>query len=153
MKKIGEYITRGQFHPDGGFNFDNPIKIQLFDGSFGTGYRISKFYVWGIGIDAGQDNDTLGLLATEEIDGTVLFDASDNRQIAWATNKGHTFGDVDPLGGGIVDPENLIVEDLFLYGFTGDQSTTPMNYLIVMEKYDISEWQGALQLVRNSSQG
>ena len=152
MKKIGTYTTRGSYNPDGGFNLDNPFRITLFDGRFDTGYKVTKFLVWGIGLDAGQDNDVLGVLATEDL-GSIVMDAGDQRQIAWAANRSHTFADVSGYVEGIVDPENMIIEDLFFYGFSGDQSISRVNYLIEMEKYDISDWQGALAMVRNKSQG
>jgi len=152
MKKIGEYTIRGSYTPNGGFNFDNPKMLQLFDGRFDTGYRVTSFIVWGIGIDAGQDNDILALLTTEDLGSGVLFDAGDNRQVGWAANKGATYADVNGYSRGIIDPDNMIIEDLFFYGFSGDQGTSKVNYLITLDKYDITDWQGALSMVRNKSQ-
>lgn len=152
MKKIGDkYTLRGKYEPDGGFNLDNPDRITLFDGRFDTGYVVEKFVAWGPGIDAGQDNDVLACLTTEDL-GTITFDASENRQIAWCANRGHTFADVDGYRGGIVDPNNMIIEDLFIYGFNGDQGTNGVNYMITLQKYDITDWQGALTMVRNRAQ-
>ena len=104
MKKIGEYTCKGSYIPDGGFNLDNPRRISLFDGRFDTGYRIVEFYVWGKGIEPGQDNDVLGLLSTENDNRNQFFRAESNIQIAWASNRGATFTDVNALQKGIVDP-------------------------------------------------
>ena len=157
MKEIGNpYTIRGSYTPDGGFNFDNPLRIQLFDGRFDTGYRITKFYVWGKGIEVGNDNDVLGLLATEDLEtptSGIVFDAGVNSQIGWASNRGTTYGDANAFQKGIIDPDNMVIEDLFFYGFAGDQGSSLVNYLIEMQKYDIAEWEGALNMVRNRSQG
>ena len=152
MKKVGDkYTLRGKYEPDGGFNLDNPDRISLFDGRFDTGYVVEKFIVWGVGIDIGQDNDVIGVLTTEDL-GSIKMDASENRQIAWSTNRGGTYAEMDRIGHGVVDPNNLIIEDLFIYGFCGDQSTEGVNYMITLQKYDFSDWNGALAMVRNRSQ-
>ena len=151
MKKIGEYTARGQYHPDGGFNLDNPDRIQLFDGSFDTADKITSFHVWGTGIYAGQDNDVLGVLTTEDL-GTITMDGGDNRQVAWASNRGGTYADVNALQKGIIDPNNLIIEDLFIYGFAGDQGSSVVNYMITFEKYKLEEFRGTLAMIHNQSQ-
>lgn len=153
MKKIGIYTCKGTYIPDGGFNLDNPRRISLFDGRFDTGYKVIKFFVWGKGIDAGQDNDVLALLSTENDGRNQFFRAESNIQIAWAANKGGTFADVNAYQDGIVDPDNMVIEDLYFYGFSGDQGTSNVNYMIVMEKYKFSTAMGALTMVRNKSQG
>jgi hypothetical protein len=141
MKKIGEYTTRGQA-------LDRvQTRITLFDGRFDTGYRVIRFTV--------LSHDTLdvnapvsGMLATEEdaLD-FEFWDLSDQRQIGWAANKATPTVLVQE---GMVDPDNFIVEDLFFVGKAGDGG--PINYLITMEKYETTEWMGALALVRNSGQ-
>ena len=78
-----------------------------------------------------------------------MMDASDNRQIAWSGIQAGTAGFNNP--GSIVDPDNLIIEDLFISGQSGGSSIN-INYLIKMEKYEFSDWKGALSMVRNRSQ-
>ena len=51
----------------------------------------------------------------------------------------------------LIDRDNLVVEDLFVYARTGT-TTAGINYYIEFDKYDISEGLGALTMVRNSSQ-
>ena len=50
----------------------------------------------------------------------------------------------------IIDPDNMIIEDLYLVVNAQDEGN--VNYMIQLQKYDISEWQGALSMVRNRSQ-
>ena len=51
-----------------------------------------------------------------------------------------------------VDPDNLIVEDVFI-DFGSGTAGAEINYMLTFQKYDISDWQGALAMVRNKSQG
>ena len=148
MKKIGEYTVRGQFTSLDGAG----RKIQLFDGRFDTAYKVVKFWV------SAQDptdnlNDCVGSLATEpNMSIAGAWDWSDNREIAWASSNGST-GTMATPEGGLIDPDNLIVEDLYVYGrYDNSGETDPINYMVVMEKYDISSARGALAMVRNNAQ-
>ena len=146
MKKIGEYTIRGQMNVENTFN-----KIVLFDGSFKTAYKVISFEVAPYDTKTAA-NDVAAKLCTDPgalADG-ALWNWDDNREIAWAASETRvSFG--PSFGRFIVDPDNLIVEDLYIsYGHVSTDS--PVNYLIKMEKYSITDWQGALALVRNNSQ-
>lgn len=147
MKKIGEYTTRGII-PEG-----TEERITLFDGKFDTGYRVTEFVIWASQVDSSA-NDCVARLSTEALGAMTstgnMMDAGDNRQIAWAGIQAGTAGFNNP--GTIVDPDNLIIEDLFISGQSGGSSIN-INYLIKMEKYEFSDWKGALSMVRNRSQG
>jgi hypothetical protein len=152
MKKIGEYTTRGQVSEDE-TEEGNPQKIELFDGRFDTGYRITDFKIWTSNVLAGTA--AAAKLATTDTSPTArsnFFNAHHNDQIAWAvtemqTDGGHSGGFADS----IVDPDNMVIEDLYVY-VRCETHETPINYMITMEKYDITDWQGALSMVRNRSQ-
>ena len=146
MKKIGAYTARGRVA--------NGIqkKLQLFDGRFDTAYKIVEFVVWGHDFSGSQTADVLGRLMTKpntNSSNAVFMDAADNTQIGWAGQS--AAGGTWAAGEHILDPDNLIVEDLYLMCITAND-TDDINYMIKMEKYDISDWQGALALVRNSAQ-
>jgi len=50
-----------------------------------------------------------------------------------------------------IDPDNLIVEDLWIYSDAeGDQVRS--NYLIILEQYYTSAWQQVFQRIRNMGQ-
>lgn len=146
MKKVGQYTTRGQFA-------EGTVKrIQLFDGRFDTGYRVVDFRICSSDIGSSGDNCS-ARLTTEDIgamppSGEDMVDFADNRQIGWAAISGQTNGFENQTP--IIDPDNLIVEDLYVSG--QHASTHPINYMITLEKYDITDWQGALAMVRNSAQ-
>ncbi len=146
MKKIGEYTTRGKLTGDG-----DPIfhRIQLFDGRFDTGYRVTRFVIWPAQW-ATDSADAFAILFTEDAVSANAFngDAGDNTQIAWAAQA--TQVSEEPMANfSVIDRDNMVIEDLFIT-VRGDVG---VNYLIELEKYDISDWQGALTMVRNKSQG
>jgi len=146
MKKIGEYSARGQF-------LEGTIKkLILFDGQFDTAYRVTGFQIWA-GDVSSSSNDCAAKLSTQNVGAMPssgdMMNAADNREIAWGAVQAGT-GGFNNLAS-IIDPDNLIVQDLFLTGQSGG-SSIQINYLITMEKYDITEWQGSLAMVRNRSQ-
>ena len=143
MKKLGEYTTRGQIT-------DNTVeKITLFDGRFDTGYRITKFVVTGVDTVSVSTTDVNGCLGTTETGPSASWDFGSNEQIGWSSSRGidaAALGDLFSL----VDRDNMVIEDLYIYA--NSNGGTEINYYIEMEKYDISDWQGALTMVRNRSQ-
>jgi len=141
MKKIGMYTARGQI-------LNQATKqITLFDGRFDTGYKVISFKVYPDEPYTAAA-DVVGVLATEAIAATNDWDFSDQRQIAWASVDIRTAGFA--AGGGTVDPDNFIVEDLYVHG--KNQNSGAINYIITMEKYETTDWRGALAMVRNSNQ-
>ena len=155
MKKIGEHVCRGNVRvrpgqtglPDG-----KEIRIRLFDGRFDTAFRVTKFFVFGG--DQSQ-MDASGRLATEpniSTDIDFFYDGGDNRQIAWTGFNGATDLGFQDLNG-LVDRENLVIEDLYLAFRFPSGTVTAVNYYIELDKYDISETMGAVTMVANKSQG
>ena len=146
MKKIGEYTVRGQVAN----NVEE--RITLFDGRFDTGYVVKKIYLYpNSGIGAG--NDCHGVLYTEPgaVSSGLDWDFGENEQIGWAAGIFSGASAFASDGNGLVDPDNLIIEDVFL---KANHSGTDgvCGYLIVMEKYEFTDWKGALAMVRNRSQ-
>jgi hypothetical protein len=143
MKKIGNlYTIRGQV-PVNTVNH----RIQLFDGRFDTAFRIVSFAIAG-GAPL-ENNEFQGVLATDEMSVATSFDWSDNIEIAWAVwNAPNVYSGPEVS---FIDPDNLVVEDLYFTNRGGTDDTF-LNYLVTMQKYDISDWQGALSMVRNRSQ-
>jgi hypothetical protein len=144
MKKIEEYTVRGQLEELG------VERIQLFDGRFDTGYRIVEFQI--APKRPADALDGYGTLGTEE--GTLsggTWDWSDNTQLAWSSfsEGGGGYSPNNVIS--IVDPDNLIIEDLYIYANSSSTSQA-INYMIKLEKYDITDWQGAVTMVRNRSQ-
>ncbi len=153
MKKIGTYTVRGLIEP-GSSSLGLTKKLQLFDGRFDTAMKITKFELMFEDPD-NASNDVYGMLLTEYLNysGTdAVWNFGENRQIGWAS-AANVYSDAglpgDPFN--LIDRDNLVVEDLFVYVRSG-ASTAGVNYYIEMDKYDISEGLGALTMVRNAAQ-
>lgn len=145
MKKIGQFTMKGSWDPDGG-----DLKLILDDGSFETGYRVVKFD--HALTDPVNSAEYKVVVCTEETSSTT-FDWGDNTQVAWGWggNNASATAIQGFFNYTVVDPDNLIIQDLYLSG--SNTSADKINYLITLEKYDITDWQGALAMVRNKSQG
>lgn len=153
MKKIGTYTVRGSIG-DGVTDLVDGVEeqVRLFDGRFDTAYKIIEFKI----APGDQDDpDITARITTEPNLSTTIvgfWNWGDNRQIAWASNNGST--DVIALDNhSFVDPDNLVVEDLYISFRFSSADTKLANYMITMEKYDITSAKGALAMVRNKSQG
>ena len=156
MKLIGRYTARG-IVTESETAAGNPQKIPLFDGSFTTGYRVVEFYIWPSSFGGSSEPDVIGKLSKNDDgvgnSGNDFWRADDGNQIAWSGAAGST----DTLNAPVftvIDPDNLIVEDLFVYARGASATTTrAINYLVVMEKYEIDDWKGALAMARDRAQG
>ena len=151
---IGLYTVRGQIS-EAETEAGNPQRIRLFDGRFDSGYHVKEFYIWGATLNSSTNVDVSGKLATTDnlpAGATNFMNASDVREIAWAGGTGSTDVVFNNNPGSIIDPDNFIVEDLFVYARTAGGDTVPINYMIVLEKYDTTTSRGALAMVRNNAQ-
>ena len=148
MKAIGEpYIIRGKVDE----GTANTKRLTLFDGRFDTAYKVTKLVIAGVRADD-TSSDCVAVLMTEDTGRNADFwDWSDNREIGWASTD-HRTADGVLESFSLVDPDNLIVEDLFITVANRSSSNPTVNYYIEMQKFDISEFQGALSMVKNRSQ-
>lgn len=152
MKKIGTYTIRGQTTEEEQ-EAGRPAQIRLFDGRFDSGYKVIEFKIWSQNYNGSSPPDVIGKLATtDNLAGApnVFFNAQDVRELAWATSAGSTDGGLG-FGDSIVDPDNFVVEDLFVYARASTDGTQ-VNYMVIMEKYDVTDARGALAMVRNNAQ-
>tara|TARA_Y100000361_G_scaffold52569_1_gene45999 strand:- start:835 stop:1302 length:468 start_codon:yes stop_codon:yes gene_type:complete len=154
MKKIGEYSVKGQIDT----SESDQHRIILFDGQFDTAYRVVSFE-----ISLKDRSSTSSEVASAKLT-TVPYSAMPasglgnrewnwdvNTEIAWATCAHDSNGISTQQPDAVIDPDNMIVEDLFIgaYSYTDAE---PLNYIIGLEKYDISDSQGALAMVKNRAQ-
>ena len=153
MKKIGEYTSRGVVPGEPNTRLGLPIKVNLFDGVFTTGYKVTNFQIWGTDYNSDAAADCIGKLSKSRNstnDGDEFFQANDNNEIAWASSEGAQGSAYDAgLSHSIVDPENMIVEDLWVYA--RQNGSKDVNYLITMDKYDITEAHGAVTMGQDRS--
>jgi len=146
MKKIGDYTIRGSL-------VDDTVKrLLLDDGKFNTGYVVESFLLYPERPNV-ANSEVYGCLATIPGTATSDWNAGLNTQIGWSsTRTDGAFGVAAPFQA--LDPDNLIIQDLYLYANDGTGSATAViNYLIKLVKYEFPEARGALAMVRNNSQG
>ena len=137
MKKIGEYTSRGSIRSDNVMN-----RIILDDGSFETGYRVVEFVIAGHDMDNTSVNNFVAKLLTDDDTSIGLnWNWDNNEEIAWSIYSHDANANSAPNTFTLVDPDNLII-----------RPDRKLNYFIRLEKYDISDSQAALAMVRNRSQ-
>lgn len=114
------------------------------DGNLNIGFKVIKFYVWPqTSQNASQWHCVLGL------DGDVppTMDAGDNRQIGW-------IGEGTQLymfeGNGILDPNHLVMEDLYLSNTSAP--TITLNYLVFIQPMKVSDDEAVMSLIKSRSQ-
>jgi hypothetical protein len=152
MKKVGTYTLRGKVS-ESDTEAGNAQRIRLFDGRFDTGYKVIDFKIWPTTFSNSTQPDLIGKLATTdnlETSSVEFMNADDVREIAWAGAAGGT--DVWSDMPTIIDPDNFIVEDLFVYIRNAFDASPGGNYMIVLEKYETTDANGALAMVRNNAQ-
>jgi hypothetical protein len=143
MKKIGDYTMKGRIPKD-----SNSNRILLDDGRFDTGYRVIDFII--APTDPNNAAEDMNAKLTTEPTTLLGWSWDDNTQIAWAVSENRVTGS-PVFGRSIIDPDNLIIQDLFIQ--CENSGSGEVNYMVKLEKYDIREFQGALAMVRNKSQG
>ena len=149
MKKVGEYTTRGSIVSD-----DSTNRIILFDGRFDTGYKVVEFKIAPSNVSASTGmNLTAKLMTDDDASTGTNWNWDNNEEIAWACCA---FDGNDPRMSAdnlnLVDPDNLVIEDLYIRARDQQGADILCNYYIRLEKYEITDSQGALAMVRNRSQ-
>jgi hypothetical protein len=154
MKKVGTYTARGVVSEDDTVA-GTPQRVFLYQGTNKIAYRVTNFTIWGSTFSGSSEGDVLGKLSKNDIGvsstANSFFRADDDNQIAWAGSNGDN--DSLPTNVTIIDPENLVVNDLFVYVRCRGTSSNPVNYLIEMEKYEIDGWRGTLEMARDEFDG
>ncbi len=122
-------------------------KIQLFDGKFTTGYRITEMDF--MPEDPHFTDEYLIKASTQPKSNIAEFDWGDVEEIAWG---GYHIPIASRFGkDSAIDPENMIVRDLYLSAYCGGEAGY-LNYMLTLEKYEFAAWDGAATMIKNESQ-
>lgn len=122
-------------------------KLQLFDGKYTTGYRVSKVAIAPDFPSTGEE--FVGKLHTQQSTTMGSWDFGDVEQIAWMTwgvPLPSRFSEYELIRG-----DNMVLEDLYISVYTTGEAGL-INYYIELDKYEFSAWDGAATMVRNQSQ-
>ena len=122
-------------------------RLIVDDGNFNRGFKVLEFHIWATSLTGSRDvQAVLGL----DSDMAQSFDASDNRQIGWASQQ-NNIGGQEGLGNfSLVDPDHVVIRDLYIANFGPAGNTA--NYLVVLEPMDLTDDQAILQLIKERSQ-
>jgi len=160
-------VLRGTL-PDNSY-YTNPKRLILDNGDFKRNYRVIEFTIFpnlnrlsgNIGSYAQitasptwMANVALALEASGILDGEFRF--NDSRQIAWFQG----YGASSPYNYRThLDPNHIIVQDLWIGGYAVDTSdgssevlSVALNYHIVLEEVTSSLNEAVLQLIKERSQ-
>ncbi len=149
MKRVadGRKILKGQIAMQTYNGLEN--RIQLWDGKFTTGYRIVEFRI--IPKSPQNQEEVMSILSTEPKSGVPAnFNFNSNENLAYATwgVPNQTYFS----SWNLIVEGNMAIEDLWISCYTtGDD--TDLNYYIILEKYSMTDWEGAGVLVDNLNQG
>ena len=155
-KHLGRYVFRGAFNESSTSINGDRHRIKIFDGRFDTGFVVRGFAVWGL------DTECHGTLRTEgyplpapgnpnpnDKNITTMMNANNNVQFAWASHGSSGSG---PSSNSIIDPSYVVIQDMYVFGYATGVSQ-PWNWIVIADKYDLSEGTGPLNMVHNQSQG
>lgn len=120
--------------------------LLLDDGLINQGYLITDFIIW---CGDRTISTCFGTLSSQAKIAGSPQDASINTEIAWAQ---YGFGDsLKMFNFRAIDPDHIINRDLFINLATGSGNLT-WNYLILMEKRDLSDNEAILAIIREEAQ-
>ena len=118
-------------------------RLIVDDGRLTHAMKVDEFHVWAISLASGDDPEcSLGL----NYDLGPNWDASDNRQIAWAAQT--TTATTRMMTFELVDKDHLVNQDLYINNF----SAHPANYLITLTAVTLSDDEAILTLIKEASQ-
>ena len=146
QKPIGDIITmKGTIVAN-----INGHELQLFDGCYDTGYKILEFYIAPKTPTAAQE--WMSTLSTSSsVNSISQWDFADVQQIGWAS-----WGIPSSASGAdffLIDRDNMIIENLYISTYQASGDAGELNYFLTLQKYEITAWDGALNMVTNLSQG
>ena len=124
-------------------------QLIVDDGRLTHGLRVTKFVVAPEMTSSSQGvNAVLGL--DDKI--TASWDWENGNQIAWATSAMGGSSSMENPGFQLVDPNHIVIRDLFLRATVTGATPQALNYYIELEALKISEFEAIVQLTKETSQ-
>ena len=146
INSAGNYIVRGQNTEDNG-----PKRINLFDGTYKSGFRVVRFDIAGEGPQF--DDDTTAKLTTDLVPFAGDFwNWANQQEVAWAASN-HLGTSTRDVPFSVVDDSIVVVEELYVYVHNVRGTTEKVNFLIELQPVDLKDWEYSLSYVQGKSQG
>ena len=128
-------------------------RLIIDDGNFNDGWRIVKFCIGG---DGSNSAEIIARLCTEDLasvhaGGTTTFawNWGDSRELAWASTRStsqSTWGGWES----VIDPDHVVLKDLYID--VNCNLNVNVNYLVEIERVELTDNQAVLTLIRERSQ-
>ena len=117
-----------------------PVRAALFNGSWTRNFKVIDFQIFPADI---VNNDTVAILHFDNVL-KARAAANDNAQFGWATT------DALAQDWSYVDPDHVIVDDLFISGIGAAAGT--FNYVVKLERIKTSVSEALLDEVKSKLQ-
>jgi hypothetical protein len=168
------FSLRGKFNMDDNSRL-NPVRLFDYVSPDRTrAWRVARAYIWPLTVRASTGSDADGkytaqfALSTDDglfINWTTITDPTENRAFAWASWNGYCrdsgsddfiIAEVEPFAHFLVDPDVLVVKELWVSGASTKEGTTNPNrewgYMVVLEETKISPSQSVFQQIKGMGQ-
>lgn len=124
-------------------------QLIVDDGRLSHGLKVVKFIVAPEMTTSSQGvNAVLGL--DDKI--TADWDWENGNQIAWASSAMGGSSSMENPGFQLVDPNHIVIRDLYIRGTVTGSTPQALNYYIQLEAINISEFEAIVQLTKEASQ-
>ena len=146
INRSGNFVVRGQTTEN-----DGPARINLFDGTYKSGFRIVSFMI--AAEETNASSETQAKVTTEEsqYDGNIWHWELPT-EVAWTSTNMFADGAREPPFMA-VDSSVILVEDLYVYVHNNTAPGFRVNYMIELQPVDLKAYEYALSYVQNNSQG
>ena len=124
-------------------------QLIVNDGRLTHGLRVTKFIV-----APEMTTQTQGCNAVLGLDNKITadWDWENGNQIAWATSAMGGSSNMENPGFQLVDPDHIVIRDLFIRATITGSTPQALNYYIELEAVNISEFEAIVQLTKETSQ-
>ena len=131
------HTLRGRVDPN------SQKRLIIDDGRFNHAMKVESFVVWPANPNAQEDPKCVLSLSDNAV---TQADASDTNQIGWSKAADAT---TIYSGYSILDPNHLVVRDLYI---TNLDANDEANYLVILSPMEISDDRAIMALIKERSQ-
>lgn len=144
----GNYVVRGQVREEEG-----PTEINLFDGTYKSGFRLVNIACAGKGPNANnQSMIVASTMSTNVTGGADRWTWQDQAEVGWASAAKEGASSRDNLYS-LVDSSIVVVDKLYIFGHNTEGTDFAVNYFLELQPVDLKQFEYAMNYIQNESQG
>jgi hypothetical protein len=125
-------------------------RLIVDDANINRGFKVTNFQIFPVDMSSGA-SDCSGVLALEQRGALQDWYCEDNTQIAWSSTTMSTSFSVLHKSD-IIDPDHVVIRDLFVRADTNASTIPRINYLVELEEVKLTDDQAVLQLIKEVAQ-